>query len=203
MSGERSVPVRGLDWMERRMRIAKSTRPLPSAAQVIGFLAFIITVVVMGLEVPDSWALGVLAGMPFGLLVVGKAYIGASRERKRSRFDDGPSASTPEINELAKDANDVAVPAHAQRDLLVSSWFLTLAIVAFGALLVIPAIFDGDVPGNEVTMRSVAAGGLMTIAAFLYPDPPGQENSDPGSRLAGLAITALALAIFGWWKAAH
>jgi len=189
--------------MERRMRIAKSMRPpLPSAAQVIGFLAFIITAVVMGLEVPDSWALGVLAGMPFGLLVVGKAYIGASRERRRSRFDDGPSASTPEINESAKDANDVAVTAHAQRDFLVGSWFLTLAIVALGAMLLIPAIY-GDMPGYHVTMRGMAAGGLMTIAAFLYPGPPGQENSGPGSRLAGLAIAALALAVFGWWKAAH
>lgn len=183
------------------MNIAGSTRPLPSLALLIGAAAFIVVALVMGVSVPHSWAAGLLAGLPFGLLLVA----GASREWSRQRTwllkENLPSRSNPAARALSENIQAGATPPRAEKFVSFAALALMWMIIGATALLLLPAILDQDMRGWEVTMRAVFAGGIAPAAVFLAPSRPGYEASDAAIRFRLIAVFAAALAVGVAWGA--
>lgn len=185
------------------MKISKSIRPLPSVAQVIAFVIFMIVAIVMGVAVPHSWSLGLLAGLPFGFWTVAQANAAWSRHRKWYVFDLLSSRSRPAHRQLARDIQAGAIPPRAEKVVVFASSTLMAMIVVGASLLLFPAIFDRDMPGYEVTMRAFFAGPCSVVAVFMYPSRPGRETSGARSRVLWLALFIVALAIYAAWDATH
>jgi hypothetical protein len=142
--------------------------PLPSLTNIAAFLASMVTVVIVGIGAPGNWALGMLVGIPLGLLLIaqGRKYMERHQEWLTSTYL--PSRRKKNYYDLATRSQNGAVPARVDRIInaanLVSAFILIIAFL----WLLLPAIFSRNMAGWEVTMRGTSAGMFAAISAPTY-----------------------------------
>jgi len=172
--------------------------PLPSLTNFAVFLASMVIVVIVGIGAPGNWALGMLVGIPLGLLLVaqGRRFMERRQEWLTSAYL--PSRRNKDYHDLATRSQNGDVPARVDRIINTATVISACILIIVFLWFLLPAIFSRNIAGWEVTMRGASAGMIAAVGALMYRFS-GSTTEESKIRMRSIAGGAIALLCFLAW----
>lgn len=173
--------------------------PLPSLTNIAAFLASMAIVLTVGIAAPGNWALGMLVGIPLGLLLVAEAqkFVGRRQEWLTSAYL--PSRRNKDYNALATRTQNGDVPARVAKIISIA-WAISACVMIIAFLwLLLPAIFNRNMAGYEVSMRGAFAGMIAAAGALMYR-AAGSGTDVFNFRMRSIAGGVIALLCYLAWR---